>query len=140
MLIIAAAVAATVVTGCVEGSAKTYSYTLEFTVTGSTGNHLDVTVRDETSETDLVADTDVETPWTHTLSGDINHSAPRVISVSAEVTDLGDGEAFSVEAVYTEKSYADPVQHTVIDETEENSTGSANDFEITRTLTLPHFP
>lgn len=138
--VVLAVVAGLAVAGCVDTSPQAFSYTLEITITSSTGTVPSVEVFDDSAGVALVPAAAMTTPWTYTLSGDIDHTAPQVISIRAAYAAMPTGDSFSVTVVYTEEGYTDPVSYTIIDETASNSTGAAENRQILQTITLPYVP
>lgn len=126
--------------GCMEASSQTYRYRLEITVSGSTGSDLTTTVRNETQDALLATDGGTASPRSYTVTGEIDHASPQVVSVSAVVTDLPAGESFSVTCVYVDESYEDPISFAVADATRTNGTSGANDYSITEHVVLPYTP
>jgi hypothetical protein len=126
--------------GCMEPSSQTYTYRLEITVSGSTGSDLTTTVRNETEDTLLATDSGTGAPRSYLVTGEIDHSSPQVVSVSALVTDLPAGDSFSVKGIYVDESYEDALSLTVLDSTRTNGTGAADDYSITEHVVVPYTP
>jgi hypothetical protein len=126
--------------GCMEPSSQTYTYRFEITVSGSTGSDLTTTLRNETEDTLLATESGTGTPRSYLVTGEIDHSSPQVVSVSADVTDLPAGESFSVKGIYVDESYEEPLSVTLVDATRTNGTAGANDYSITEHVVLPYAP
>jgi hypothetical protein len=129
------------VAGCEKAAEKkTYAYEVEVTVSGSAGSGMTLTVLDTSTGETLASDSSISLPLTVNFDGEIDYTNETPAEVTATTTGLPDGSSFSVETVYTDTVYSEPVSYTIDDGSATNTSGGPADISYRATFLLPYQP